>query len=327
MSLARMRHAPVDLTVVDDPAMLAALKPAWQSLWFACPGATPFQSPQWLLPWWDVFAPGCLQVIAVHEAGVLTGLAPLYRDGSRLRPLGVSLSDYQDILTLPGSQAVAAMGEAIAAMDASHDCRFDEVAPSADVLRLAIPGWKEHLERASTCPQVALSGGIKAAVPRSTLRLLRTAQNRAARQRDCVILEGDADNALPLIGELQRLNRLRHADSVFADPRVADFHTAAMPGLVELGVVRLYALTIAETVAAVYYGLLHRDRAYAYLSGFDPAFAYESPSAILLGYAIESAVREGAQVFDFLRGSEGYKYRWGAQDHFNMRWIATRQNG
>jgi len=34
----------------------------------------------------------------------------------------------------------------------------------------------------------------------------------------------------------------------------------------------------------------------------------------LVGRAIELAVDEGASCFDFLRGAEPYKYRWGARD-------------
>ncbi len=53
---------------------------------------------------------------------------------------------------------------------------------------------------------------------------------------------------------------------------------------------------------------------YYYLGGFDPDYAALSPGALLVGHAIEAAVREGAVAFDFLRGREAYKRRWGARD-------------
>ena len=71
---------------------------------------------------------------------------------------------------------------------------------------------------------------------------------------------------------------------------------------------------VAGRTAGVYYGLLHRRRAYAYLGGFDPDFAHESPGVVLIGHAIAEAADEGAEQFDFLRGREDYKYRWGAED-------------
>jgi CelD/BcsL family acetyltransferase involved in cellulose biosynthesis len=81
--------------------------------------------------------------------------------------------------------------------------------------------------------------------------------------------------------------------------------------------VRFYVLHLAGTVAAIYYGFIHGDRAYAYLGGFDPAFAFESPGTVLLDHAIREAAREGAREFHFLRGREAYKYQWGAADRWN----------
>lgn len=323
MQFVRRQRANAE-TFITDAAGLVALKPAWRDLWRRSPSATPFQSPDWLLPWWDVFAPGELRVIAVHEDGALRGLAPLYRDGTRLFPLGVSLSDYVDILASPA--ALAAIAAALAAMADVEECVFDEVRPGAAVLGLEVAGFSERMASASACPLLELAGGWKAAVSASAQRHLRTARRRAARRGECVILEGDADNGLALVAELKRLNDLRHQHSVFSDPRVEAFHVAALPGLIEQGLVRLYALTIGDAMAAVYCGFLHGTRAYAYLGGFDPAFAYESPGSILLGHAVMAAANEGAQVFDFLRGSEAYKYDWGARDRFNVRFTLARRH-
>ena len=44
----------------------------------------------------------------------------------------------------------------------------------------------------------------------------------------------------------------------------------------------------------------------------DPEFAALSPGTLVIGTAIESAIREGCGEFDFLRGDEEYKYFWGA---------------
>lgn len=324
MSFANPLRANAEVSVITDPAGLVALTPAWRELWRKCSVATPFQSPDWLLPWWDVFAPGELRVVAVHENGELTAVAPLYRDGSRLLPLGVSLSDYQDVLALD-ADALPAIAAALAAMRDVESCVFDAVRPGALVLGLQITGFDERMESATPCPFIDLAAA-KPVAP-SALRHLRTARRRAARRGECVILEGDADNALALVAELKRLNGLRHQDGVFADPRVEAFHAAAMPGLIEQGLVRLYALTIADEMAAVYYGFLHAGRAYAYIGGFDPAFAFESPGTILLGHAIAAAANEGAGMFDFLRGGETYKYDWGARDRFNVRYTLARRHG
>lgn len=66
-------------------------------------------------------------------------------------------------------------------------------------------------------------------------------------------------------------------------------------------------------MAGVYYGFIWRRRASYYLSGFDPAFRQYGIGNQLVAHAIEEAASE-ADVFDFLRGQEPYKYRWGAED-------------
>ncbi len=73
-----------------------------------------------------------------------------------------------------------------------------------------------------------------------------------------------------------------------------------------------------------YLGLAHAGRAFAYLGGFDPVHEHVSPGAILIGHAIEEAIRGGAAEFHFLRGQEAYKYPWGAADRWNQRITWTR---
>jgi len=41
----------------------------------------------------------------------------------------------------------------------------------------------------------------------------------------------------------------------------------------------------------------------------------------MIGHAIEEAVRAGASEFDFLRGKEAYKYKWGAKDRPTYRCV------
>ena len=59
-------------------------------------------------------------------------------------------------------------------------------------------------------------------------------------------------------------------------------------------------------------------------SGLDPAaFSALSPGVVLTAAAIERAIALGRSEFDFLRGNEEYKYRFGAVDrpiyHLTLR--------
>jgi CelD/BcsL family acetyltransferase involved in cellulose biosynthesis len=100
---------------------------------------------------------------------------------------------------------------------------------------------------------------------------------------------------------------------------VQRLHQDSISDLEAAGIARAYALSVEGRVVGAYYGFLHRERAYAYLGGFDPDFSFESPGTVLVGHAIEEAAREGAREFHFLRGGEAYKYEWGAVDRWNQR--------
>src|SRR5690606_6903365 len=68
----------LDITDVHDGGTLSQLAPEWWELWRRAPTATPFQSPAWLLAWWQAFAPGQLFTIAVRNSRGLAALAPFY---------------------------------------------------------------------------------------------------------------------------------------------------------------------------------------------------------------------------------------------------------
>ena len=47
-------------------------------------------------------------------------------------------------------------------------------------------------------------------------------------------------------------------------------------------------------------------------------------SSVLVLHALERAADDGAHAFDFLRGSEPYKYRFGACDPCDRTWLVPR---
>jgi CelD/BcsL family acetyltransferase involved in cellulose biosynthesis len=319
---------------IEDAASLAALAPDWWALWRRVPAATPFQSPAWLLAWWRSFAPGRLASVALRRDGRLVALAPLYREesprGARLLPLGISLSDYLDLLLEPqweGPLGAAIFDRLLSPALAWERCELEELPPGAAALAMACPrGCAAESEPQSACPVLELPDGVDdlpRAVPSRMLRKLRMARHRAARRGGIALRRADAAT---LEAELEALFALHGARweergeaGVMAAAAVRRFHREAAPALLEAGLLRLYSLSIGGARAGVYYGFIHGESAYAYLAGFDPAFAFESPGTILIGHAIEEAIREGARAFHFLRGGEAYKYRWGARDRWNMR--------
>ena len=132
------------------------------------------------------------------------------------------------------------------------------------------------------------------------------ARDQAAHRGEMAIVVGDADNSAALLRDLARLHSARPNRRVevggFSDKQVVQFHAAALPGLIAADLARLYALMIGDKVASVYYGFLDRDRAYAYLHGYNPGFADESPGLSDRGKPNEQAIKGGAPECQYMRG-------------------------
>jgi CelD/BcsL family acetyltransferase involved in cellulose biosynthesis len=63
-------------------------------------------------------------------------------------------------------------------------------------------------------------------------------------------------------------------------------------------------------VAAVMYGFMYNRRFYFYQHGFDDQYKAQSIGLVLMAMTVRAAIDEGADEFDMLWGTEGYKSLW-----------------
>lgn len=314
--------------LVTDAGAFAALEPEWWDLWRRV-DATPFASPAWCLPWWQVFAPGGLRCLVLRRDGQLEALGPCWLEdgalGRRLLPVGIGITDYLDPLAPADADVARALSDAAATLVPDWQrWSLEELPPGSAGLWLPPPrGCRdEGVEAQHACPVLALPVSGDDPVPSARRRKLRMSANRLAR-REGVVREVSPADTTRFLRDLVRLHGARWTSrgegGVLADDAVVRFHEAALPRLAHAGLVRLFEVVVVGAVVGSYYGLADGANAYAYLSGFDPDFAFESPGTVLVGHAIEHARQEGARAFHFLRGQEPYKYEWGATDRWNSR--------
>jgi CelD/BcsL family acetyltransferase involved in cellulose biosynthesis len=207
---------------------------------------------------------------------------------------------------------------------------LEELAPEATSLGLLAPdGWSDDVAPQSCCPTLSWETGIDigAVVPPGKLRKLRMARHRAER-RNAMIKIATPDTALDHLEALFRLHAARWESrgecGVLADFSVQAFHRDATPRLAAAGLLQATLLRIDGQVAGVFHGLRRGRNLFAYLGGFDPAFAFESPGTVLMGDALDRMMAGGAGTLNLLRGTEPYKYEWGAVDWVNHRRILRR---
>jgi CelD/BcsL family acetyltransferase involved in cellulose biosynthesis len=330
----------LDIEEVTTTEALEKLRPEWSALWARCPTATPFQSPEWLIPWWRYIGAGELWTLALRQRGYLVGLAPFYiymQPGSSERevfPVGIATTDYLDVLLDPEFASCGA-ATVFAHLDAAWQ-RWDvrdlqQLRPQSALLHATMPaGWSEELTTQEPCPTLTLPDSLEelsALVPAHLRKNLRYYWRRAEKIGQVRVESADQHNLDALLESLLQLHHSRWAKrgltGVLAPEAVQNAQRETAAGLLSRGLLRLYGLRLADRLVASFYGFTHieagKKRAYFYLGGFDPVFAYLSVGTLVIDYAIRAAVREGAAEFDFLRGREAYKYRWGATDRLTYR--------
>ena len=310
---------------------LQRLEPEWDALWRRAPGATPFQSPHWLLPWQRELGGEELYTVTVRDGEELVALAPLYivrddeSDESLGMFLGTGISDYLDALTAgdgSGAEIVRAMGAA--------DCQLwdlQQLRPSSPLLGLpASEGWSESREAMDPCPILPLGDGeIGSPHFRKKIRDYRRALERTGQVSYESASEANLDELLTALYELHAARwRARGQDGVLADAVIQRFHRDAARRLLGAGALRMHALRVGGRIAGIFYGFAHQGTTYYYLSGYDPSLEKLSVGTLIVAHAVDQAVAEGGHTFDFLRGAEEYKYAWGAEDRLNQRRMLIR---
>ncbi len=157
---------------------------------------------------------------------------------------------------------------------------------------------------------------------REVRRKLRRA-DAAEVQVTAVSPDDDSQQAVNDFLELLQKSTLEKRDWL-NDGRRAHFHESAQAALAD-GSLQLLFAEIEGRKAAALFNFDYDGRIWVYNSGLDPtAFGPLSLGVVLTAKAIEKAIADGRTQFDFLRGNETYKYRFGAKDTEIFRLHITR---
>lgn len=326
-----------DVEVLRDDERLRAIEPEWKALWEQDPCATPFQSPEWLLPWWRQFG-GELRTVTIRRSGRLIGLLPFYiyrdwRSGMRQCLLiGVGTTDYLDGLFAPECSVEdvrRAMGrlcsepewDAITVSQLRQESKLRQALDLSGAQSRDGNTTEFESESCSRVPAVQI-----AELPAKMRHNVRYYRNRATAEGELRLTAADESNYLDYFDTLQRLHaerwQARGQRGVFADRRMVAWHAEAMPLLLAAGMLRLQCLWLDREPIGALYGVTElaevssglpmraERKEYFYLIAHSTRHARLSPGTLLIALAIERAANEGVQTVDMLRGDERYKDFW-----------------
>jgi len=325
------------------------LEPEWNELLRASPANTLFLTWEWISTWWNVYGhEHRLHVLTAREpSGRLVGLAPLMRvhrprvfwdvwslefigSGSDVTP------EYLDFVARNGyeERVTEAFIEAIV-----HDASVDllNLQPFAEsrcqemlVRRLAGRIGRVRRQPHSVCPVLELppsaerfSAGQSRNYRKKVGEYVRQCEGRLGLQLRAAQTADELGEDLAKLVDLHQ-RRWSGRSRAFRSLRYMEFHARLAPLLLERGWVRLHSLRHQETPVAMLYCFAYSGRYYFYQSGRDPDYDRYRVGLVLMHKVILQAIAEGAQMFDFLRGGEPYKYRWARHTHQNWRILYWR---
>ena len=303
----------------------------WEALHAAQARPSPFLSPRFLLPWWRAFGRGCEVRVArlAPRESPAEALLFLCRCGTGGWTFlgGDQVADYLDALVAEGreerfwreflTRGLPALGGGPLRLPGLVDGT-----PALSVLprlcgEAGIPCSVSEMDRA---PYIGLPGSFEAyleGLGKKARHELRRKMRRAAEMLPGLSLRvtRSAEELPRDIESFIGLHRRSHPDKArFMDDRMASFFREVAERFLAAGDLRLAFLSSGgRDVASVFQFRAGRSLL-LYNSGYDPAHRAANPGLVLIARCIEEAVAGGVPEYDFLRGTERYKYDLGGVD-------------
>jgi CelD/BcsL family acetyltransferase involved in cellulose biosynthesis len=120
--------------------------------------------------------------------------------------------------------------------------------------------------------------------------------------------------------------RQKGIKTTFSGEGVYKFHNKIIHSLLKDGKVVLAFLYKESDPLVSYYCIKHNQKVYYYQAGLSHEGEKKSAGAVLFSLLLEGAFREGYREFDFLRGSEEYKFYWTKNSRKDYFLIVRKDN-
>lgn len=329
-----------------------ALKDEWNGLLQQSRFNSLFLTWEWQTTWWYNLGRGESWILAFRhpQTHELFGIAALYlvtltegeHAGKRqLNLIGcIDVSDYLDLIIAQGHEepVYQSLIDWLKSADAPQWDIFDLCNLPEDSLTwqtlppmLQAEGWQVETFQEDTAPQFTIpfhyETYLQDQVDKKQRHEIRRKQRRAEREVKTEFYMVGPKHSLEVeVEDFVALQRASRTDkSIFMTAEMHRFFLTAARNMQKAGWLRLMFLTLNGEKAATLYAFEYNKRFWLYNSGYDPdAHSHLSPGWVILAYAVQYAIANGCQVFDFMQGNEEYKYHFGAQDYKVMRVIVRR---
>jgi CelD/BcsL family acetyltransferase involved in cellulose biosynthesis len=303
----------------------------------------PFLRHEYLSQWWSTLGGGEwkdaeLVLISARENDQLIGIAPLFKaeyDGrSALLLIGsIEISDYLDLIVrlddLP--RFLSGLMDFLAQSSTYRGLPFDwynlsDSSPTRAALKAESERrgltYREEIYRPT--PRIALTGSFDdylSRIEKKQRHEIRRKMRRAT-ESEVPVKFYVVEDAGTLESEIDGFFQLMEHDSSkanFLTPSMREQMRSMIRTAFDHGYLWLAFLTVDGVKAAVALNFDYKNKLWGYNSGVSREFMELSPGWVLLGHQLQWACEHGRDEFDFMRGDEEYKYRFGAVNQYVMR--------
>ena len=333
------------LSVLRSLDEMRGLADEWNNLLSLSASHVPFLRHEYLTTWWQTLGGGewsygeLYVAVGRQQNGQLAGIAPLFftenREGEpALMFLGsTEISDYLDVIASPQFLSPF-LGALLEFLDNQHDIAWRvldwynilESSPTLPALKSMTEGcsWKYVQQTLQHCPYIPLAGdwdayltGIDKKQRHEIRRKMRRAEANANPLRWYL-----ADDPANLDFEIEAFFDLMAQDAEkarFLTDQMRSQLRATLYAAAQSGWLQLAFIEVDGQKAAGYLNFDYAGRIWVYNSGLNFEYRELSPGWVLLAHLLRWANENQRTAFDFMRGDEDYKYRFGAVDRFIVR--------
>jgi CelD/BcsL family acetyltransferase involved in cellulose biosynthesis len=306
---------------------------------------TPFSRYEYLSEWWKTLGGGEwlrqsveLVLISANEDDQLIGIAPLFiteYEGQRALMLigSIEISDYLDLIVreqaLP--RFLSGLLDFLASSHTNNWFGLDwynlpDSSPTLAALKAESEkrNWTYDEEIYRPTPRIPLNGSFEeylSRIDKKQRHEIRRKMRRAAESEKNVRFT-DVNGTEDIDSEINAFFDLMVQDpskEEFLHPAMREQMTVTIQNAHAGGYLWLAFLEVDGVKTAASLNFDYKNKLWGYNSGVSREHMELSPGWILLANTIQWCCENGRYEFDFMRGDEEYKYRFGGVNKFVMR--------
>jgi CelD/BcsL family acetyltransferase involved in cellulose biosynthesis len=340
----------MQLQVIRTSAEFDQMANEWNDLLACSASHVPFLRHEYLSTWWKTlgggeWSHGELYIVAARQdSGLLCAVAPLFfthnpEGEPALMLLGsIEISDYLDLIVCPEvlDEFIEKLLDHLATPGAPAWSSLDwynlvDSSPTLPALEAAARrrGWNYSAVPMQHCPYIPLPGdweaylaGIDKKQRHEIRRKMRRVESNEAPVR-WYIVQDEASLDAEIDAFLYLMAQDDEKKGFLTDVMSKQMHLAVQAAF-RAGWLQLAFMEVGGEKAAGYLNFDYGECIWVYNSGIDLRFRELSPGWVLLGYLLQWANEQRRRSFDFMRGDEEYKYRFGALDRRVVRAVVRR---